>query len=67
MTLLDVMIGVGGITDFAAGNRATLTRIADGEQKTYRLFLDDLLRNGDLSANVRIMPGDVIVIPEAWF
>lgn len=67
MTLLDVMIGVGGITDFAAGNRATITRVIDGEQKSFRILLDDLLRNGDLSVNVRIMPGDVIVIPEAWF
>jgi polysaccharide export outer membrane protein len=67
MTLLDVMIDVGGLTDFAAGNRATLTRVVDGKQHTYRLLLDDLMRDGDLSANVRIMPGDVIVIPEAWF
>lgn len=67
MTLLDVMIAVGGITDFAAGNRATLTRTIAGKSQTYRLLLDDLLRDGDLSANVRIFPGDVIVIPEAWF
>lgn len=67
MTLLDVMIAVGGVTDFAAGNRATLTRTTDGKTQTYRLLLDDLLRDGDLSANVRILPGDVIVIPEAWF
>ena len=67
MTLLDVMIDVGGLTDFAAGDRATLTRVVDGKQHTYRLRLDDLIRDGDLSANVRIMPGDVIVIPEAWF
>lgn len=67
MTLLDVMIAVGGITDFADGNRATIARIADNETKRYRIRLDDLLEDGDLSANVRIMPGDVIVIPEAWF
>jgi len=67
MTLLDIMIAVGGLTDFADGNRATLTRAIDGEQKQYRLRIDDLLRAGDLSANVRISPGDVIVIPEAWF
>lgn len=67
MTLLDVMISVGGITEFAAGNRATITRITDGEQKTYRIYIDDLLRSGDMSANVKILPGDVIVIPEAWF
>jgi len=67
MTLLDVMISVGGITEFAAGNRATITRVTDGEQKTYRIYIDDLLRSGDMSANVKILPGDVIVIPEAWF
>lgn len=68
MTLLDVMISVGGLTDFAAGNRATITRTsASGRQTQYRIRLDDLLRDGDLSANVRIMPGDVIVVPEAWF
>lgn len=67
MTLLDIMIQVGGLTDFADGNRATLTRVVGGKQKQYRLRLDDLLRDGDLSANVRIRPGDTIVIPEAWF
>lgn len=67
MTLLDVMIQVGGITDFAAGNRATVTRVVDGKQKTYRLLLDDLLRDGNTTANVKIEPGDLIVIPEAWF
>lgn len=67
MTLLDVMISVGGITDFAAGNRATVTRSVSGTQKTFRILLDDLLRDGDMSANVKIQPGDVIVVPEAWF
>lgn len=67
MTLLDVMIQVGGITDFAAGNRATVTRVVNGKQASYRLLLDDLLRDGNMSANVKIQPGDIIVIPEAWF
>jgi len=67
MTLLDVMIAVGGVTNFAAGNRATLTRIVDSKQKTFRLRIDDLIRDGDLTANVKILPGDVIVVPEAWF
>jgi polysaccharide export outer membrane protein len=68
MTLLDVMIAVGGLTDFASGNRATITRKASGgRQAQYRIRLDDLLRDGDMSANVKIMPGDVIVVPEAWF
>ena len=67
MTLLDVMVSVGGITDFAAGNRATLTRVVNSKQKTYSIRLDDLLRDGDLTANVKVLPGDVIVVPEAWF
>lgn len=67
MTLLDVMIQVGGITDFAAGNRATVTRLVKGKPRSYRLLLDDLLRDGDMAANVKIEPGDLIVIPEAWF
>lgn len=67
MTLLDIMILVGGLTDFADGNRATLTRVVGGDQTQFRLRIDDLLRSGDLSANVRILPGDTIVIPEAWF
>ena len=67
MTLLDVMIQVGGITEFAAGNRATITRVVDGKQKSYRVYIDDLLRDGDLSANVKILPGDIITVPEAWF
>jgi polysaccharide export outer membrane protein len=67
MTLLDVMTHAGGITDFAAGNRATVTRLVRGKQKSYRLLLDDLLRDGNMKANVKIQPGDLIVIPEAWF
>jgi len=67
MTLLDVMIATGGITDFADGNKATLVRVVDGEQQQYTLRLDDLIRDGDISANVDMRPGDVIIIPEAWF
>lgn len=67
MTLLDLMIAVGGVTDFAAGNRATITRVVDGQQKQFRVRLDDLIRDGDISANVKILPGDVLMIPEAWF
>lgn len=68
MTLLDVMINVGGITDFAAGNRATITRVSsDGKQNQYRIRLDDLLRDGDMTANVEMRPGDILIIPEAWF
>jgi len=67
MTLLDVMIVVGGLTEFASGNRATLIRFEDGEQREYRVRIDDLIRDGDINANVKIYPGDVIIIPESFF
>ena len=67
MTLLDVMITVGGLTEFADGNRATLVRTVEGEQKQYRLRIDDLLRDGDITGNVDMLPGDVIVVPESFF
>lgn len=69
MTLLDAMISVGGLSEFAAGNRARLIRYdkAGGEQREYRVRLSDLLKNGDTSANVRLEPGDVIIIPESMF
>jgi len=67
MTVLDVMIQSGGLTDFADGNNAALVRVVDGKQEEYRLRLDDLIRNGDISANVDMRPGDIIIIPEAWF
>ena len=66
MTILDVMIVVGGITDFAAGNRAVLMRATEGN-KQYNVRLRDLLKRGDISANVEVRPGDVIIIPESWF
>ena len=67
MTLLDVMIQVGGLTEFAAGNDATLVRTIEGEQRRFDVRLDDLLRDGDISADVRMLPGDVLIIPESWF
>ncbi len=67
LTLLDVLIAVGGLTDFAAGNRATVTRLDGDLRKQFRVRLDDLLRSGDMSANVQMKPGDILVIPEAWF
>ena len=66
MTLLDVMILVGGITDNAAGNRATLIRQSENN-KQYNVRLRDLLEGGDVSANVEVLPGDVILIPESYF
>ncbi|WP_394805414.1 XrtA/PEP-CTERM system exopolysaccharide export protein [Kordiimonas aestuarii] len=65
MTLLDVMIQVGGLTEFAAGDRASLIRFEDGEQKEYRLKIESLIKDGEISANVKILPGDVLIIPES--
>jgi polysaccharide export outer membrane protein len=65
MTVLDVMIQVGGITDFADGNGAVLVRGAEGKQ--YGLRLADLLKRGDISANAKMRPGDIIIIPQSWF
>jgi polysaccharide biosynthesis/export protein len=67
MTLLDVIIAVGGLTEFAAGNKATIVRKVNGKTQQYRVRLDDLIRDGDISANTRMMPGDVLIIPESWF
>lgn len=67
MSLLDVLIAVGGITDFAAGNRARIIRTIDGEQQQFRVRLNDLIRDGDISANVPMVQGDVLVIPESFF
>lgn len=66
MTLLDVMIQVGGLTEFAAGDRATLVRFEDGEQREYRLRIESLIKDGDINANVKILPGDVVIIPESF-
>jgi polysaccharide export outer membrane protein len=67
MTVLDVMIAVGGLTDFADGNATTLVRDVEGSQHKYRVRLDDLLEDGDISANVAVLPGDVNIVPESWF
>lgn len=67
MTLLDVMIAVGGLTEFADGNDAILVRVENGKQRQYQLFIENLIQFGDIAANVDLLPGDIIVIPEAWF
>jgi len=67
MSLMDVMIAVGGTTEFAAGNRTTLIRSVDGKQQKFNVRLDDLIKEGDISANVNMRPGDVLVIPESYF
>ena len=66
MTLLDVMIAVGGLTDFAAGNSATILRASEGN-KQYSVRLKDLVKNGDISANVEIKPGDILILPQSFF
>ena len=72
MTLLDVMIAVGGLTDFADGNGATILRTSDGGKdgfggKQLSVRLRDLIRRGDISANVEMKPGDILIIPQGWF
>ncbi len=66
MTLLDVMIAVGGITEFADGNAATILRTSEGD-KQYNVRLKDLIRRGDVTANVDVKPGDILIIPQSWF
>ena len=68
MTLLDVMIEVGGLTKYAAGNQAVIVRTAaNGEMKTFGVHLDDLIRDGDIQANVYMQPGDILTIPQSYF
>jgi polysaccharide export outer membrane protein len=67
MSMMDVMIAVGGVTEFAAGNRAILVRTAGGKQQKYTVRLNDLVKDGDISANVPVLPGDVLIIPESFF
>ena len=67
MTLLDVMIQVGGLTEFADGNEAVLVRIENGQQKQYDIMIDKLIKDGEISANIDMLPGDIIIVPEAWF
>jgi polysaccharide export outer membrane protein len=67
LTLLDLMIATGGLTDYADGNNSVLVRMVDGQQVTYSLRLDDLVRDGDITANLSVMPGDILIISESWF
>ena len=66
MTILDVMIAVGGLTDFADGNKASILRVGEGG-KQYSVRLQDLVKRGDFSANVDMKPGDILIIPESLF
>ncbi len=68
MTLLDVMIASGGLTKFAAGNRAVIVRrLPNGKEETLHVQLDSLLNNGNIKDNVEMQPGDTLIIPESWF
>lgn len=67
MSVLDVMIAVGGLTEFAAGNRAVLVRSIEGEPRSLRVRLDDLIEDGDVTANVGVLPGDILIIPQSYF
>lgn len=67
MTVLDLITISGGLSPYAAGNRAILVRTHYGKVYRYTLRLDDLINNADLSANIALQPGDVIRIPQAWF
>jgi polysaccharide export outer membrane protein len=67
--VLDVMIAAGGLTRYASGNRAEIIRreSADGPAQTIRVRLSDLIRDGDISQNVAMRPGDTLIIPQGWF
>jgi len=67
MTVLDAMIEVGGLTKYAAGDRATLARMVANVQHTYSLYLDSLIRAGEIENNVALMPGDIVIIPQRYF
>jgi polysaccharide export outer membrane protein len=67
MTVLDAMIAVGGLTRYAAGNDSVIIRTAEGEQNTYSVHLSSLIRDGDISSNVALRPGDILIIPQRWF
>jgi polysaccharide export outer membrane protein len=67
MSLIDLMISVGGLTDFAAGNKAYILRTEGGKQARLGVRLEDLLKGGDIAANVEMRPGDVLVVPESLF
>src|SRR5689334_13891349 len=68
MTLLDVMIAAKGLTKFTAGNRAVIVRLASaGKQQTIQVRLADLIKDGDISQNIEMKPGDTLIIPQTWF
>lgn len=68
MTLLDVMIATRGLTKYAAGNRAVIARVnPGGKPETVKVRLSDLIKDGDISQNIEMNPGDTLIIPQSWF
>jgi polysaccharide export outer membrane protein len=67
ITLLDVMTEVGGLTSYAAGNRARVVRVVDGESREFRVRLNDLMKRGRIKENMEMQPGDIVIVPEAVF
>ncbi|MBV8458818.1 MAG: polysaccharide export protein [Acetobacteraceae bacterium] len=67
MTVLDAMIAVGGLTRYAAGNDSLIIRTTNGEQRTYSVHLSSLIRDGDVTSNVALQPGDILIIPQRLF
>ncbi len=67
LTLLDLMIAVGGLTEFADGDNAVLIRRINGQQKSFALHLERLVKDGDINKNIDMLPGDIVIIPEAWY
>lgn len=67
LTLLDLMIAVGGLTEFADGNNAKLIRVIDGRKHSFDIKIDELVKEGDITQNVDMLPGDIVIIPEAWY
>ena len=67
MTLLDLMIIVGGLTEFADGDRSSIVRVIDGDWQQFGVRIDDLINSADISANAYVLPGDILIIPESWW
>ena len=67
MTVLDAIIEVGGLTRYAAGNRATIVRTTNSAREVYSVRLDDLIKDGNIDANVTLLPGDILIIPQRYF
>jgi polysaccharide export outer membrane protein len=68
MTLLDVMIATKGLTKYASGNRAVIVRVdPDGKRRSINVRLADLIKDGDISQNIEMTPGDTLIIPQSWF